>query len=77
METKNVTKKNIDKICLKKTNPKKQRMHEAMPQKIYVLKTVKVDVVTNSINDKKYDIDYPPFVDNDHDPLDGSPLGFR
>ena len=77
METKNVTKKNIDKICLKKTNQKKQRMHETMPQKIYVLKTVKVDVVTNSINDEKDNIDYSPFVDDDHDPLDGSPLGFR
>ena len=42
-----------------------------------VLKTVKVGVVTNSINDEKDDIDYPPFVDDDHDPLDGSPLGFR
>ena len=36
-----------------------------------VLKTVKVDVVTNSINDEKDDTDYPPFVDDDHDPLDG------
>ena len=42
-----------------------------------MLKSVKVDVVTNSIKDDKDDIDYPPFVDNEYDPLHSSPLGFR
>ena len=30
-----------------------------------------------SIKDGKNDTDYPPFVNNGHDPLDTSSLGFR
>ena len=41
------------------------------------MKSVKIGVVTNSVQDEKDDIGYPAFFDNGHDLLDGSSLGFR
>lgn len=42
-----------------------------------MLKSVKVDIATSSIKDKKDDIDYFPFVDDGTEPLYDSTLGFR
>lgn len=39
-----------------------------------MLKSAKVDVLTSFIKYQKDDVDYRPFVDDDHDPLDGSPV---
>ena len=41
-----------------------------------MFKSVKLDVLTNSIKDDKILYD-PLFIYDGHDPLDGSPFGFR
>ena len=41
------------------------------------MKSVKVDIITNSIKSEKDDTDYRPFVDEGYDPLNGLPLVFR
>ena len=63
---------------------KKQRIDEEIPKTINridlimcLMKSVKVDVVANSIKYEKDDIDYFSFVDEGYDPLDGLSVVFR